>query len=412
MRKIVATSIKDLQIIFNDRSALIMILLAPLLLTLGLGFVTGAFGTDDGPSGISDIAVIIVNADAGVLGENLVALFKSDDLAPLFVVTEGADVTAARQQVDEDSAAAVVFVPSGFTAGMIPDAQSGETAAADPIQLYTNPNTPISASIVEAIVNQFVGIVETGVTKTTVTIRQLVTAGVLTGQDVGTVVPEIGMRLNSADAAPLITLANSRSEAQADSFDPLAFLAPGMALFFLMYTATVGGRSVRQERENGTLNRMLTTPTSETQILAGKMVGTFLTGVLQVGVLIIGTSLLFGVRWGSWAGVILLICAAAIAATGWGLIFAAFFKSSAQINAVGNAVMLLFGIVSGTFVQFGDGVVDQIGKVTPNKWALDGFIVLGEGGGLADIGGNIAALLLMAVVLFGVAVVAIGRSRA
>lgn len=412
MRKIIATSLKDLQIILNDRTALIMILLAPFLLTLGLGFVTGSFSDDDSPSGISGIDVIVVNEDAGDLGQNLIDLLQSDDLAPLFDVTESADLSAARQRVEDDQAIAVVYVPSGFSDGMIPSQQTGQTQSADPIQLFTNPNAPISSSIVEAVVSQFIGIVEAGVTKTTVTINQLLTSGVVSGQEMGAMAGEMAGRLNSADATPLITIADSTATQEADTFNPLAFLAPGMALFFLMYTATVGGRSIRAERENGTLDRALTTPTSETQILAGKMVGTFLVGVLQVGVLVIGTSVLFGVRWGSWLGVILLICAAAIAATGWGMLFAAFFKSSAQINSIGNAVMLLFGIVSGTFVQLEGQLIDLIGRITPNKWALDGFVALGEGGGVGDVGGNVVALLLMAALLFGVSVVAFGRSRA
>lgn len=413
MRKIIATSLKDLQIILNDRTALIMILLAPLLLTLGLGFVTGSFSDDDSPSGISDIAVIVVNEDTGELGQNLLDLLKSDDLAPLFAVAEETDVAAARQTVEDDQAVAVVYVPPGFSAGMIPNQGSGEMESADPIQLTTNPNSPISSSVVEAVVSQFIGIVEAGVTKTSVTINQLLEAQIVTGQQLGAISGELAGRLNSPDTDPLITIVDSTATTQeADSFNPLAFLAPGMALFFLMYTATVGGRSIRAERENGTLDRALTTPTTEMQILAGKMIGTFLTGVLQVGLLIIGTSILFGVRWGSWGGVILLICAAAIAATGWGMLFAAFFKTSAQINSVGNAVMLIFGVVSGTFVQLEGTLIDLVGRMTPNKWALDGFVVLGEGGGVGDIGGNIVALLLMAVLLFGVSVVSFGRSRA
>lgn len=409
MQKIIAVSLKDLRVILSDRTALIMILLAPFLLTLGLGFVTGALGGDDSPSGISEIGVIIVNEDAGTLGDNLIDTFNSDELASLFAVTEGTDVAAARAQVDDDELVAVIYVPAGFTAGLIPDFQTGATESVDPIQLYTNPNAPISTSVVEAVVNQFVSFVETGVTKSSVTIEQLLTSGVLAGQDIQTILPELAQRLGSADSPPLISLNNSSSDTQADGFNPLAFLAPGMALFFLMYTATVGGRSIRKEREDGTLDRMLTTATSQTQILLGKMVGIFLTGVLQVGILIIGTSLLFGVKWGSWGGVLLLICAAAIAATGWGMLFAAFFKTSAQINAVGNAVMLVFGVVSGTFVQFSEGFVTQIGRITPNKWALDGFITLGDGGGIGEIGTNLVALLLMAAVLFGVSSVALGR---
>ena len=44
MKKLFLIGFKDLKLVFRDRPALIFMLLAPFLLTLGLGFVTGAFG--------------------------------------------------------------------------------------------------------------------------------------------------------------------------------------------------------------------------------------------------------------------------------------------------------------------------------------------------------------------------------
>ena len=44
MKKLILIGLKDVKLIFRDRAALIFMLLAPFLLTLGLGFVTGQFG--------------------------------------------------------------------------------------------------------------------------------------------------------------------------------------------------------------------------------------------------------------------------------------------------------------------------------------------------------------------------------
>ena len=43
MKKIFLIGWKDVNLAFRDRAALMLMLLAPFLLTLGLGFVTGAF---------------------------------------------------------------------------------------------------------------------------------------------------------------------------------------------------------------------------------------------------------------------------------------------------------------------------------------------------------------------------------
>lgn len=61
MLKLLLIGIKDLKLMFRDRAALIFMLLAPFLLTIGLGFVTGRFS--GGSTGLSDIPVVIVNLD-------------------------------------------------------------------------------------------------------------------------------------------------------------------------------------------------------------------------------------------------------------------------------------------------------------------------------------------------------------
>ena len=66
MLKTILIGIKDLKLMFRDRAALIFMLLAPFLLTIGMGFVTGRFSGS--ASGLSEIPVIIVNLDQDQLG--------------------------------------------------------------------------------------------------------------------------------------------------------------------------------------------------------------------------------------------------------------------------------------------------------------------------------------------------------
>jgi ABC-type multidrug transport system permease subunit len=51
----------------------------------------------------------------------------------------------------------------------------------------------------------------------------------------------------------------------------------------------------------------------------------------------------------------------------------------------------------------------MVGKITPNAWAMDGFTTLARGGDLADVLPDVAALLVMGVVLLGISVVLFGR---
>ncbi|MCB0017186.1 MAG: hypothetical protein KDE09_05300, partial [Anaerolineales bacterium] len=130
MFKIFLIAWKDLQVAFRDRSALILMLAAPLVLTVGFGFVTGAFEDDDGTSG-EPKHVLIYNEDvAGERGIGLVELMTSSELADVLLAETVTDVAAARDRVDANEVDALVIIPASFTAEIIP--QQGQEAVNDP----------------------------------------------------------------------------------------------------------------------------------------------------------------------------------------------------------------------------------------------------------------------------------------
>ena len=97
IRKLLQIALKDVRLIFRDRSALVLMLLAPFLLTIGMGAVTGRFSGGTTNGGIEDIPVVIINAHKGQLGTALVEMFTSADLSDLLKTTVSGDLTAARQ---------------------------------------------------------------------------------------------------------------------------------------------------------------------------------------------------------------------------------------------------------------------------------------------------------------------------
>src|ERR1044071_9781640 len=147
MKKLFLIGIKDLKIIFRDRAALIFMLLAPFLLTVGMGFVTGRFSGNQ--NGLSNIPVVIVNLDKEQLGNALAEVFSSQDLADLVEPSASSDPEAARRLIDEDKAAAAIIIPEGFTRPIIPaeGAQFNQNYVqpeAVKIEVYANPTRPTS----------------------------------------------------------------------------------------------------------------------------------------------------------------------------------------------------------------------------------------------------------------------------
>ena len=414
MKKLFLIGLKDLKLMFRDRAALVFMLLAPFLLTIGMGFVTGRFS--GGSSGLSDIPVVIVNLDQDQLGNALADVFSSEELADLMEPSASSDPEAARRSIDEDEAAAAVIIPEGFTRSIIPaEGTMFEAGYVQPepiqIEVYTNPSRPTSSGIVKAIVDEFISRVEEGRTGGMTSVLGLLQAGLLDPQNAESEARALFQDVDDAQSAAL-TIKTSTEGAEAVEFDILAYMAPGMALLFLMYTVSYGGRSILTERSQGTLPRLLVSPTMTSQVLGGKVLGIFLTGAAQVGILILASSIFFGVQWGDTAGLVVLILAAVFGATGWGMLITALARSPAQVGSVGSAIMLIFGILGGSFINLDQmpPLLRTVSKITPNAWGLDGFTTLALGGTLPNLVEPITALLLMGALLFGAAVVIFNRN--
>ncbi|RIK32617.1 MAG: hypothetical protein DCC56_02050 [Anaerolineae bacterium] len=415
MLKLLLIGLKDLKLMFRDRAALLLMLLTPFLLTLGMGLVTGQFSGDNN-SGISDIPVVIVNLDNDSLGNALVDVFNSDDLADLVEPASSQDPEAARRLVDEDEVAAAIIIPAGFTQSVIPQNNGAAPNEELTIEFYSNPSRPTSAGIIKAILDGFLARLDEMRLGGLTTITQLLASGRIQPQDANQVGEEMGERLQSAAVngeTTAITLNTSTSEQETNEFNALAYFAPGMALMFLMYTVSYGGRSILAEKAGGTLPRLLVSPTNSAQVLGGKVFGIFLMGAAQMLILIGASTLFFGLNWGNTLSVILLVLVAVFGATGWGLLITALARTPAQIGSVGSAVMLIFAMLGGSLIPLDNlpAITQALGRITPNAWAMDGFLTLALGGTLTLLSPPILALLTMGILLFLISTVLFGKKN-
>lgn len=405
MKKIISIAWKDLTLAFRDRAAIIM-LAAPFVLTVAMGFVTGSFSKNG--SGLEPIPLLVINHDEGEIGANLSTWLQSVELQDLLATQIAEDEVSARQLVNDGRVSALVIIPSGFSSSIL----TGERSTASLIELFTNPGEPIRASILHAALDRYLSEIETSVVSAQVAVAGLLASGILAPQDVPAAIQEIGSRPDEAQSPLGVLIDNQQRQSPETGFDPLAVLAPGMAMIFLMYTVTnVGGRSILAEREAGTLARMLTTPSSSVQVLGGKLLGILWVGIAQMGILISASSLFFGLDWGRPLPVALLIVAAVIGAAGWGLLVAASTRTAGQVSSIGTALMLLFGLLGGSFTggfEF-PGITGILSKITPNAWAQQGFIALATGGSLDTIAAPLSALLIMGSGLFVLAVIVFRR---
>ena len=95
------------------------------------------------------------------------------------------------------------------------------------------------------------------------------------------------------------------------------------------------------------------------------------------------------------------------------MLITAFARNPSQVANIGTAIMLIFGILGGSFLNLEQmpPAVQTFSKITPNAWAMDGFTTLALGGGLRELTEPIIALLVMGAVLFAVSVMIFGKKN-
>ncbi len=430
MKKILNIAWKDVLITVGDPAALVLTLITPFALTLVMIFAFG--GVQD--NGIRDIPVVIVNQDEGEIGKAFDEMLAAEGVAELLAPTFLDNPAAARAAVDQDEYAAAVIIPAGLSNNLMPTGFDGTSAnlsepiqpnelagwseprAAAVIEIYANPTRPTSASIVRAIVDEFINRTSAMFTGVQVSVFQMLQSGRLSMDSPKSAFFEVGQAtVDDTQNTRLITLSGKLAEGSLDAeFDWLTYMAPSMAILFLMFAMTNGGKSILAEREAGTLPRMLTSPSRTWQVIGGKIFGIYLNGITQMVVLMVASLVFFQMRWGAINVVIPTILFIVAAATGWGMLIASLAKTPAQANAIGTAVTLVFAIGAGNFIPrfLLPPWLQTFSFISPNAWGLEAFYQIRLGATAAELLPYWLGMLAMFAVLFGASVFSFRRQYA
>jgi ABC-2 type transport system permease protein len=156
----------------------------------------------------------------------------------------------------------------------------------------------------------------------------------------------------------------------------IAFYAAGIAVMFLLFSASGAGGSLLDEVESGTLERLLTSNAGMTTLLVGKWLYIAMLGVFQITVMFV---------WGMVAfkldllhhlpGFFVMTIFTAAAAAGFGLVLATLCKTRQQLGGISTILILTQSALGGSmFPRFlMSEEMQKVGLFTFNAWALDGY---------------------------------------
>jgi ABC-type Na+ efflux pump permease subunit len=189
---------------------------------------------------------------------------------------------------------------------------------------------------------------------------------------------------------------------------PADVLIPGYLTMFVFFALALTAETLVGEKENSTLDRLMAGSATRLSIIAGKMLGAFGRGLIQIVVFWTAGVLLFDVYMGPHPVVVVGISVLlTLAASGVGVLLASLAKSQRSAGSMAVFISLTFAAFGGCWwpLFIMPKWLQTLAKVTPHAWANSAFNKLMVfGGDPGSVVTEMVALGLFALLFGGLAV--------
>ncbi len=362
LRKIVDLAWLNLLQVAKDRTGLITLIGVPLMLTFLFGTMLGG--------GERRLTVAVADLDGTAISAQVAEALDARSYA---VQKVGED--QARAMTSSGEAVAGVIVPKGFAADVLGGVDTTVTIVKDP-----------SSTSVIAVAQAIDGRVQR-IAANAETIRLVQRAYREASAANGAVYasPEPDAIYLYADRiwspTPPLSVEEStvaRSKVRSDNNQAMGFqqYSLGFTLTFMLFMGLGSAGGFLDEREQGTLTRLLTTPTSRTLLVIGKVAGIYVTVLLQAAIMIGFGVFIFHVPWGDDPlGVIMIISTYALAATGLGIMVSTVARTRGQVSAMTAVGATAMAMLGGAYwpLDIVSPAMRTIALVTPVGWGMTGL---------------------------------------
>ena len=388
MRKIAAIAWKDALIRFASRSELLFFIILPLVFTYLLAGGTPSKNDDN------RVRLVVVDQAQTSLSRQLIAgLEKSTSVRPDVLTLNVADA-----QFKERKAAVVLVIPAGF----------GDAGNMN-LQLRQQPNSMdalIAERAVQAVANHIGSALS--IAQKSVSEAEKLKAFDSTGAKEKYFEAALTQAQTLADTSPQrVETIHAATKDKVD-YDPRTNSSAGQLVTWVFIPLLGISALFAYERQQGTLRRLLTTPTQKATFLLGTISGQVAVSMIQMSLLVGFGALVLGVNWGRDLPALgLMMLTFALAAAALGTTLGTFIKSEGQASGLSVMLGMVMALMGGCWypLELFPEVVRTIVKVLPTTWAMQGLLTLSlRGGGLTDILPTAAVLMGFAVVFFTVGI--------
>ena len=401
-------ALKDLKIFATDRMALLFAILFPFLFIIAFNFLLAGVGSED-----NRLVLHLVTREAeGGISHGIIESIETKDESQLEPgepkIVWVKDYDEARQAVEDKRLAGFLAFPADFTEGVM----MGYGAKLEVVADAESINTRAALNGLAQAIASRVGAQQVA---TDATIGLLVEQELATSGDtanIGQAIQQLFSDQEGATREESFIEFRTEKVGEVEAENPSNFVIPGYLVMFVFFAAALAAGAIVSERQNNTLERLLSTSAGRESILGGIFAGTAIKGLIQIVIFWTVGILAFNMDLGLSPGaVVLLSILMVIMSSAFAIMLATLVKterSATSIAVLTSLVMAPLGgcwwplFITPKWMQF-------IAKITPHGWATTGF------NKLMVFGGDFSSAVpeMVALVIFAVAfsIVAILRFR-
>ncbi|MFC0350692.1 ABC transporter permease [Undibacterium danionis] len=386
---------KDLILFVNDKRALLLTLLMPIVLAAFFGYIFGGSGKQEA----AKIELGIVQQDEHLITKNIVAGLQKEAALNVKLMP----LAQAQELVRKGKLSVAVVLPAGF----------GEAAGA---ALFNAKTKPELTFLFDPSQNAMLAMVKGMLTQQ---VMQSVSAEMFSGQAGGQLVDQSLAQLaqkqsegkgevqdkalseflssykkfqtsQTADSQQSNVTAKSglsmpfttREQAMVANdglqgqYNAYAHAFAGMIVQFILFMAVDAGISVLLARKQGIWNRLLSAPIGLNSLIIARALSCALIAFFVTVVIYVVAIMVFKVQiLGSLLGLVAVALSFALMTASFGLLIAAFGKTpeaARGISVFATLIMVMLGgawVPSFLFPQW----LQSITMYIPTRWAVDGF---------------------------------------
>jgi len=391
MKKIFAIAWKDVIVRFASASEWLFFIILPIVFTFI--FAGGV------PTGNEDNRIRLVVADQAntTISQEIISELEKSTSVRLDVLS----LEEAAAEFDSRRVVAMLVVPAGLDLESI---QNG-TAQLD----FRQPPNNMDASIAERAVQTAIRRVSSIVSAANMAVEEAKARGTFESAEAEQAYFNQSLELAKslqADAPERVTTIQGNTPDDFD-YDPQANVSAGQLITWVFIPLFGISALFAYERQQGTLRRVLTTPTSKATFLLGTISGQVAMALIQMTLLVVFAFFAFKLNWGNPLGVFLILTCSALAAAAIGTAMGTFIKSEGQATGLSVMAGMMMGMLGGCWypLELFPPMMQNIAHILPTTWAMQGLLdLLLRGAGVVEILPEAGMLILFAGIFFSVGV--------